>query len=285
MQKTILVFSISLFVLIAFAAPNSGPAQTSTVETEAARMDSLAVSQGQSKVIGKIGSDFSSFLKNVESQAVVTGLRNGQLTYATPSSTGTGTPTTTTVALPTGKMGYGNAYISLALAKQQLGQYGITQPTQEQLQAALLGGSITTVNGTTTTNQQLHGILTMRSEGMGWGKIAHELGYKLGPVVSSMKSSNQALMATTSKGSGTVNTRAQSAGSTSSGIVTSSGKSLQGHGKGVSGTAASGEGIVTGSGRSAAGSASGIVTGRGNAHGVVGGSPANTGEHGKSHNK
>jgi hypothetical protein len=33
-------------------------------------------------------------------------------------------------------MGYGNVYISPALAKQQLSTMGITQPTPQQLQAA-----------------------------------------------------------------------------------------------------------------------------------------------------
>ncbi|HEV8341370.1 MAG TPA: hypothetical protein VGR30_03260 [Candidatus Binatia bacterium] len=289
MKKTIFVFSISFFILIAVGTPNSSLAQTSSVETEAARMDTLAASQGQSKVSAKISSDFSSFLKNVDSQAVVTGLRSGQLTSTTPSSTGTGTPTTTTVALPTGKMGHGNVYISLALAKQQLGQYGVTQPTQEQLQAALLGGSITTVNGTTTTNHQLQGVLTMRSQGMGWGQIAHELGYKLGPIMSGMKNANHSIAAgtttTSTTGKGVVNASGKPSGTSEGSIVTGSGNSVEGHGKGESGKGTSGEGIVTGSGRSAGGSASGVVTGRGNAYGVTGGGPGSGGEHGKGHNK
>jgi hypothetical protein len=284
MSNTAVAFALFIFLMLGGGTPKLSPAQTSTLATEAAQMDSLSVSQGESKVVGKISSDFNSFL-GPDSKAVVSGLRNGQWTYTTTGPTGTATPTT--VTLPTGKIGYGNVYISLALAKQQLAQYGITQPTPEQLQAALLGGSVMTLNGTTANTYQLRGILTMRSEGMGWGQIAHELGYKLGPVISSMKSSNQALMTSAAKGSGTVTGGNQSTSSTSGSVVTGSGKPVQGQGKGVLAKGSSGEGIVTGSGRSAAGSTSGIITGRGQSHayGVGDGSHGNGGGQGKGHNK
>jgi len=61
-------------------------------------------------------------------------------------------------------MGYGNAYISLALAKQRLSTLGISQATPEQLQAALTGGTITQTTGATTTTANLPGILTLRSQ-------------------------------------------------------------------------------------------------------------------------
>ena len=109
-------------------------------------------------------------------------------------------------------MGYGNVYISLALAKQQLGAMGITDPTPQQLQAALTGGTITqtTATGTTATNMQ--GILTLRSQHMGWGQIAQKLGYKLGPVISGMKSANHSLgnvNAASSNGSGVASASGQ----------------------------------------------------------------------------
>src|SRR5512145_2030925 len=164
-----------------------GFAQTATqLSTEAARMDSLASNQGQSKVIGKISEDFSGFLGS-DSEAVVTGLRNGTpikltSTTTTPSTTPGAPPATTTnttiINPPTGKMGHGNVYISLALAKQQLGAAGITEPTPQQLQAALTGGTITTGTGPSATTTTMDGILTMRSQNMGWGQIAQKLGYK-----------------------------------------------------------------------------------------------------------
>jgi hypothetical protein len=233
----------------------------STLNTEASRMNTLAASHGETNVTGKISGTFNSFLGS-DSTAVVTGLRNGTpitLTTTTPATTPGAAPTVTTTVItpPTGQMGHGNVFISLALAKQQLGQMGISQPTPEQLQAALTGGTITTGTGATATTTQLQGVLTMRSQGMGWGQIAQQQGTKLGPVISGLKSANKQV--TTTNASST----SQSA-SSSSGIVSGSGKS---HGEGiVSGSNRStgngnayGKGIVTGSGEAAGGN-SGITT-------------------------
>jgi hypothetical protein len=253
-----------IFGATAFALLLNGQAfadDTSALNTEASRMNTLAVNHGESNVTGKISGTFNSFLGS-DSTAVVTGLRNGTpitLTTTTPASTPGAAPTVTTTVItpPTGKMGYGNVFTSLALAKQQLSQMGISQPTPEQLQAALTGGTITTGTGTTATTTQLQGILTMRSQHMGWGQIAQKLGTKLGPVISGLKSANQGITTTSASSTGSQST------SSSSGIVSGSGKS---HGPAVSGKDSSGEGIVSGSGRSVGnGNAygKGIVTGSG----------------------
>jgi hypothetical protein len=240
----------------------------STLNTEASRMNTLAASHGETNVTGKISGTFNSFLGS-DSTAVVTGLRNGTpitLTTTTPATTPGAAPTVTTTVItpPTGQMGHGNVFISLALAKQQLGQMGISQPTPQQLQAALTGGQITTVTGTTATTTQLNGILTMRSQGMGWGQIAQQQGTKLGPVISGLKNANQGITTTSASSTGSQST------SSSSGIVSGSGKSHGNSGQNVSGQDRSGEGIVSGSNRSTpSGNAygKGIVTGSGQAAG------------------
>jgi len=260
-------FSALLFLVGLSFGTSLAQTQTSpTLTSEASRMDSLAASQGGNKVIDKLSTEFSSFL-GTDSKAVVVGLRNGtpiNLTTTTTSPTPGGLPTnttTTTITPPTGKMGFGNVFITLALAKQQLSQLGITQPTPTQLQAALTGGTITTGTGLTGTSTTLQGILTLRNNGMGWGQIAHQLNMSLGKVMSRLKASNNAVAATTSSSS------------TGSGVVTGSGKSLGKSGKG----AETGEGIVTGSGRPT-GSEGGITTGRGNTYGVSGGSSGGGGQ-------
>ena len=241
--RTVLRLSIlALFILGGSIDPRQSQAQTDpTLGTEATSINY------------KVSSEFSSFLGD-DATAVVTGLRNGTpitLNTTDPSSTPTdsgvttaGTPltTTTTINPPTGKMGLGNVRISLALAKVQLSQYNIDQPTSDQLSAALLGGSITTGSGTTATTTQIQGILTMRSEGMGWGQIAHELGYKLGPIISG----RQTIVATTTEG-GVVDVDGQTV-STEGGVVTGSGKSAGKSGN-VVGNNGRGKGLVTGSGR------------------------------------
>src|SRR5918994_3263576 len=85
-----------------------GPAlsQTTTdLNTEAGRMNTLGATQGESKVVGKISGEFSSFLGS-NSNAVVTGLRNGTpitltTTASTPSTTpgAAAVPTTTTTTI------------------------------------------------------------------------------------------------------------------------------------------------------------------------------------------
>lgn len=72
---------------------------------------------------------------------------------------------------PTGKMGYGNVDIALALAQKSLPE----NPTPEQLKAALIGTSAKP------------GILAQRADGQGWGQIAQSMGFKLGEVQRSAK--------------------------------------------------------------------------------------------------
>ena len=341
--------TLAAVLVTGFAAV--GRADLSTdLNTQASQMNSLATSQGTSKVVDKISGEFSDFL-GADSKAVVTGLRNGTpitltrtvstptgttgtvpanttsplttttttITNPPPVSTPTGTtgtapanttpPITTTTTIinpPTGKMGFGNVFISLALAKQELAQLGITQPTPEQLKAALVGGRITTGTGTTTTGTasgggattnttRLHGILTMRSHHMGWGQIAHRLGFKLGPVISSIKTANHHFAAGTlsTKTHGIVTAANQTNAGAKGAIISGSGRvhgdSAQEH----SGLSNSDKGIVTASGRSINnGNAygKGIVTGSGHigglsSSGTTNGGPGNSSGHGNGHNK
>lgn len=278
-KKIVLIFCL----LTIGALPSQGLAQTQTatasaLTAEASRTDQLAASQGGAKAIDKLSADFSSFL-GADSKAVVTGLRNGTpitLTTTTPGATPGAQPvtTTTTITPPTGKMGFGNVFISLALAKQQLSQAGITQPTPAQLQAALTGGSITTGAGATATTTTLQGILTMRSQHMGWGQIAQRLGVKLGTVVSGLKATNQGMAGQTASSAAGGQQSASSQGE----IVSASGRPVATSSKGFSGRSETGQGIVTGSGRSV-GATGGITTGHGHSDMVSGGG-GNGGGHG-----
>ena len=110
--------------------------------------------------------------------AMVKGLRDGT-DFKLTTKDSKGTTTTTTINPPTTKMGYGNVHIALAMAEQSLKDQGITNPTAEQLKAALNGGTIKTASG----EVKLAGVLQMRADGMGWGQIAQELGFKVGDVV------------------------------------------------------------------------------------------------------
>jgi len=85
--------------------------------------------------------------------------------------------TTTTVENDSGPMGYGEINIALGMAEKM-----VDSGDAEGWQDALYGTADTTgTDGTVTEGTA--GILEMRADGMGWGKIAKELGFKLGSVV------------------------------------------------------------------------------------------------------
>jgi hypothetical protein len=275
MRKVAHCLSIAASLLIVAAAPSPNLAQTSSASSTPET---------------SIRNDYSYFLKNVDSKQVVNDLRSGQWTTTTTDPT-TNTTTTTTAALPTGKMGFGNVKISLALAQESLRQQNIMQPTSEQLHTALAGGQMVPGDSTSTTN----GILQMRSEGMGWGQIAQKYDVKLGQLMSGKQPSSTTTTSTT----GTT---------TSKGITTASGKSSatvtgKGNDKSFTGSESQGKGIVSASGRSSGtssssinhggrgivsssgrsiGHTSGIVTGSGGGdqHGVSGSGHGNSGGHG-----
>lgn len=86
-----------------------------------------------------------------------------------PGTFGTPEETRALVADLRGSMGYGEAYISLALA-QELARTASMQPADA-----------------------LNEVLGRRVEGSGWGAIARDLGLKLGPIVARARSGNERL--------------------------------------------------------------------------------------------
>lgn len=233
------------------------PKDPKPLNAQSVKMDSLATSQGTQKVESRISSDFSTFAGSTDnSNSLVTGLRSGS-PITLSSTDAKGVTTTTTFTPATGKMGNGNVFISLALAKNQLAGLGITQPTAQEIQAALNGGTVTIPGTNPPQTRTLTGVLTLRAQGMGWGQIAQAQGTKLGPVISGMKAANTHVSAPVTPASshaassGVTNASGASAG----GITTAAGSNP---GKGN----AYGHGITTGAGGSA-GQGGGNAYGRG----------------------
>jgi len=77
---------------------------------------------------------------------------------------------------PTRPMGNGNVTRAMDLAQRDLAASGISNPTPSEIRTAMMGGTITRTDGTTTTTTTFDGVLKLRSEGMGWGQIAHTIG-------------------------------------------------------------------------------------------------------------
>lgn len=201
----------------------------SALSAEAARMDTFAATQWEITVVNKLSAELEPFL-GADARAVVIGLRTGKpitLKGPPPSrASGDQTATTTVIKPPTGRMSYSNVFISLALARQHLGRLDITQPTPQQLRSTLVGGHISFMSARGPSSAYTEGILTMKSQNMGWARIANGMGVKLGPVVSGLRAANQAMVTGTSaSASGVVRTSSRSIAPSQGGIAAESGRS------------------------------------------------------------
>lgn len=214
----------------------------------------------------KLTNQFTAFAGSQENaNALISGLRTGKAITLTPSAStsgGAATSSASTFIPPTKPMGYGNIKIALSLAQNRLASQGITNPTPEQIQGALMG---TPASGGKAATE---GVLQMRASGMGWGKIANTMGVKLGTVMSGKQPAPASTSASTSR--------------TTSRVTSASGSSSPN-----TASAAKGKGIVNASGGVSHGNAaargqgphvsSGIVS----ATGAKGNAAASHGKSGK----
>jgi len=142
--------------------------------------------QAESRVVASF-TDFAGSEANARS--LVAGLRQGgEITLTAPGPSGKAA-TSTRFALPTRPMDYGSVRTSLTLAREQLAQLGISQPTPVQIKAVLAGGAVTSRSAARTTPVLLPGVLQMRAHGMGWHRIADSMGVKLDDARDGRKSS------------------------------------------------------------------------------------------------
>lgn len=197
--------------------------------------------------------------------ALANALRTGTVATLATSSTdaaGATVVTTTSITPPTKAMGWGNVSHALALTRFALQDAGIANPTAADLQAALLGGSVTAADGTTTT---LAGVLQQRADGLGWGQIARSYGTTMGAVNRSLHPPVAAASAATA--TSTAVTAASGTVRSSSGTVTADGTRSGPRGLTTAASAAGthgAKGLATAAG---AGGSTGVVTGNGNAIG------------------
>ncbi len=122
--------------------------------------------------VSRVGAQYGDLLGSRENIAsLVGGLRNG--TPIVFSASGAPPVAAAAFASPAGRMGYGDITQTLNLMAKQLAAAGLDRPTPAQLRAALVGGTIAAAAGQATT---LPGILQLRAQGWGWGRIARNLG-------------------------------------------------------------------------------------------------------------
>ncbi len=146
-------------------------------------------SQAESRMVASF-TDFAGSDANAHS--LVAGLRQGgEVTLTAPGSGGKAA-TSIRFTLPTRPSDYGNVRTSLTLAREQLAQLGIRQPTPAQIKAVLTGGAVTSRSTARTTPVLLPGVLQMRAHGMDWNRIADSMGVKLGDAMDGRKKGSPA---------------------------------------------------------------------------------------------
>lgn len=121
---------------------------------------------------GRIASRFEGLAGSPENAAsLVGGLRSGGATLSSTDST-----SGVRFAPATTPIGYGNITRALSLAQHQLAAQGIEEPTPEQMRIALNGGTLTSTDRSgITRSAAIASVLELRSQGIGWGRIAHQL--------------------------------------------------------------------------------------------------------------
>lgn len=265
------------------AGGTSATAGTTTTGTSG----TAALSAGQMRVATRVAAPFATVAGSPENAlALAASLRTGTPATITSTSTdasGATVTTSTSITPPTKPMGWGNVSHALALATTALSNAGVTNPTTADVQAALLGGNVTTPDGKTVA---LTGVLQQRADGMGWGAIAKSYGTTMGAVNRTLHTPTVSTNATTApiaanstNATKSVGTGIVSGDGASHGVTTAASTSTS-HGK-----SALSPGLTTGSGTSAP---SGVVnaagSGSGNAYGrgivtASGSTPGSSGLH------
>ena len=155
---------------------------------DAVSLGAMAGMPDNAQVTDSLGDLFATFVGSEDNaQALVTGLHDG--TAVNLTTTVDGQTSTSTITPATSKLGYGNIFLALALAQEELTKLGITQPTAAQIQAALDGGSVTTGTGATAVTTQLSGVLALRDQGMDWKQVAQSLNVDLATAIRDSRSS------------------------------------------------------------------------------------------------
>lgn len=186
-RHSILTMALVLFLVLAMP---SQAQEGDDPELEDPEVPELSV--GEEEALARNAGPLGEALGD-DAQAWLTGLRTGE-DFAFDVRDENGDVIDTEV-LENGSegMGIGGAFISLALAVESL--EGVEEPTREDVANALFGHDVEGDEGV----EHVDGILDMRESGMGWGNIAKELGVKLGPVISSLRSSRPETAGASSK--------------------------------------------------------------------------------------
>lgn len=170
---------LSMLCAAALGVPAVGA--TAHAREAGADADAVVAAEAAGQAVTQFAQGYVRFAGSQENaESLVTGLRTGGEVVLASPGVDPDTVVETAFVPVTGAMGYGEANLSLALAEAQLAAMGIVEPTAEEIAWALNGGTLVGTDG----ELAFDGVLQMRADGMGWGRIAQELDMNLGEVIS-----------------------------------------------------------------------------------------------------
>jgi len=160
---------------------------SAALRAESNLLERNAALSGQIRTDTRVIHDFTDFAgSRANASNLVIGLRRG-MPIMIAAAPGSNQDTVSVLFTPPARaMNSSSVYISLALAKQQLENLGISQPTPEQITAVLIGG-VVSGGGVAARTTTLPGVLTLRSRQLSWASIAESQGVKLGTVLDGLQ--------------------------------------------------------------------------------------------------
>ena len=147
------------------------PTQHACVATMLLTLSLMASAQVEDTDAARLAARFLHLAGTEENaMALVLALRTGSMVQLAPASTRAGAvPEMVSLEVPTAPMAWNDVRVTLLNTQDQLIRAGIMKPTLEELQAALLGGEVTTIDG---APMFMRGVLQLRAEGLSWLDIA-----------------------------------------------------------------------------------------------------------------
>ncbi len=150
-------------------------------------MDKAAAQHKRDVATEKLAHKFRPFIVSQQSaESLMNSLQNSQ-TVALMNAAAGKIETFKPASKP---MSLANVYVALLLAKQNLAQYGVSQPTPLQIKCALNGGEFEQNYLGDVRRIRLQGVLKLRAKRLAWEAIAKRIGVNPDPLRYEMQAAN-----------------------------------------------------------------------------------------------
>jgi hypothetical protein len=175
--------------LLGFLAVNPASAATArdSFEPLIKAMDKAAAKHKRDVATEKLAHKFQPFIVSQQSAELLMNSLQNRQTVALRNSAAGKIETFKPASKP---MSLANVYVALSLAKLNLAQYGISQPTPLQIKCALNGGEFEQSYLGDARRIHLQGVLKLRAKRLGWEAIAKHIGVNPDPVRYEMQAAN-----------------------------------------------------------------------------------------------